>query len=328
MAHRTLIIEIVGDTLGVIALSINLLVGVLVILVRKDKSLLLGLNFMILTILCDIITPIVGIVQETISVSNNRNIMLDTHPCQILGIFHTLVPICSSCGIALLALERYFTIKRYDIHKWILWSTGMTIMVISVIFAVLTACYNEFAFTESRMMCMPLPNSGSISKSYYYIMMFSLILNTIVISFGYSGIILVLRDRKVLKSNPIISLKDMPDKDSDSNSSNSLTHINCFKNRIEHEKIKTPTRVIAKGIAFVACYIICICPAIFIMIYHAVMVHINKIFILSHYYSVAVFASLCSFSLANPIFLLLLHNKVYARLVNLLLSLRSIIIKK
>ncbi|KAI9291798.1 hypothetical protein K502DRAFT_368138 [Neoconidiobolus thromboides FSU 785] len=324
MNNTKLIVEIIGDILGVIALILNIMVGIVVILLVKEKSFRLGFSFILFTITIDIIIPIVALTQEIISIVNDSNVMLNTHSCQILGVFHTLIPICSSCGVSLLTLERYFTIKQINVSNWFLWSGGLVIISISFILSVLTATYNQFQLMPSRMMCMPLPIQGTFGSVYYFVMTILLILNTSIIAYCYSGIISIMIKKPKLMSHSLNSYnkgnKNESKQELTEEEQNSIEETDkqlIDQNSRNHNLSK---RVLNKAILFVVCYTICILPAIFIMVYYIIMSFLNIEFVLSYELSIIIFASICSFCIANPILLLLLHNRVSSKLMNLFMK--------
>ncbi|KAI9291701.1 hypothetical protein K502DRAFT_368219 [Neoconidiobolus thromboides FSU 785] len=320
MGQNILAVEIIGDVLGVISILLNLIVAITVLLLRKESNLLLGLSFILLTVSCDIMLPIVGITQEAITLIS-YNPMRDTIGCQILGVFHNVLPISSSCGVMLLSLERYLIIKNLRVPKIILWTTAATIIGGTLTLAIISAINHQFEYTTSLMICMSSPIGGIASRSLYYFMIIVLFTNTLIILYCYYGILNIRNEAKALTNMSLDFNDDSIKFISLGEGRNSKDY--KLKAIIESVKqgFKMEKELILKAVLFVACYGLFILPCIILMTYHSVMSNINNDFILNGVLSSIMFASLSSLSLINPILLLLLHNKVYNKFKFLLVSL-------
>ncbi|KAI9294956.1 hypothetical protein K502DRAFT_237571 [Neoconidiobolus thromboides FSU 785] len=325
MGLNVFVVEMIGDILGVISILLNLIVATTVFFLWKESGLLLGLSFILLIIFCDITLPIVGITQEVVTLSTNHNPMRDVVGCQILGVFHNVMPIGSSCGVALLSLERYLIIKDLKVPKVILWITAAAMVGGTLVLAIITAINHQFEYTSSYMICMGSPVGGIASKSLYYFMILILFTNTLIILYCYYGILKIRNKTKTLTGMNLESTNHSSQfYRLDDNNNSIKDHSVTNKEKIK-KGVKIETKLFFKAVSFVACYVLFVLPSVILMIYYSVMSNNNTNFTLNGVLSSIIFASLYSFSLINPILLLFLHNKVYVKFKSLFVSLLRLI---
>ncbi|KAI9295606.1 hypothetical protein K502DRAFT_213432 [Neoconidiobolus thromboides FSU 785] len=304
--------EIIGTILAVASLIINIMVAALLISLVRNSTSILGLKFIFLTLFFDIFSPIVGLVQEFTAIAS-FNPMTTVAGCQAFGFFHNFMPIGSSCCVAYVSLERYLKVHSIQLPRYML-TLGVTAIIgITFVLTVISASTNQFEYTPSRMICMTDPKKYLAGSFLFHFMIIVLFVNTMAILFCYFS---MLNKRKSTKLALSVPLKPM---------GNSVVKTEMgYKMYKPIEPVSTNKReekiILTKTIAFVLCYVFFLFPAISVMIYHSIMRNLDPNFKLDPLLSTINFASLFSFSFINPILLLFLHNRIYAKFKEVLNS--------
>ncbi|KAJ9081512.1 hypothetical protein DSO57_1013857 [Entomophthora muscae] len=300
MSQETSVLELFAVGVGLSSVGLNLaVIFIAVHQMRHNSS--LGLKMVLIIAAFDLLAPITGMVQELLSIRINSNIMAFHLNCQILGAVHSIIPFMSTTSVAIVALERCLHIHERSLRPRTYLFIALGFLATCSTLASLTAYNSGFKLTPSRIACNMSTRNGFFGKLYFYVFMLTLIINCFIIVYCYCDII-KFGFRPVSKTQDDLLNMHLEQVDSPTQvrlKFPSSSTIN-FSSRLNY-----PKTFALRAILIMVTYLTIIAPCIGIMIYEA---YTGRH--LSYIQSSLFVMLLFSFTLINPILLILLHTSI------------------